>query len=69
MSNRGYGGAGDASPLFQNGTGHYVHMRGLPFRASEGDVADVSGIWGIVFNLIWEMLGKILMAFSITFEI
>ncbi|XP_055518283.1 heterogeneous nuclear ribonucleoprotein H3-like isoform X1 [Leucoraja erinacea] len=40
MSNRGYGGAGDASPLFQNGTGHYVHMRGLPFRASEGDVAD-----------------------------
>ncbi|XP_069774174.1 heterogeneous nuclear ribonucleoprotein H3-like isoform X2 [Narcine bancroftii] len=40
MGNRGYGGAGDASPLFQNGTGHYVHMRGLPFRASEGDIAD-----------------------------
>ncbi|GCB65729.1 heterogeneous nuclear ribonucleoprotein H-like isoform X1 [Scyliorhinus torazame] len=40
MGSRGYGGAGDAGPLFQNGTGHYVHMRGLPFRASEGDVAD-----------------------------
>ncbi|XP_062913129.1 heterogeneous nuclear ribonucleoprotein H3-like [Mobula hypostoma] len=40
MGNRGYGGAGDASPLYQNGAGHYVHMRGLPFRATEGDVAD-----------------------------
>ncbi|XP_072916096.1 heterogeneous nuclear ribonucleoprotein H-like [Hemitrygon akajei] len=40
MGNRGYGGAGDASPLYQNGAGHYVHMRGLPFRATESDVAD-----------------------------
>ncbi|XP_038677532.1 heterogeneous nuclear ribonucleoprotein H3 isoform X3 [Scyliorhinus canicula] len=37
MGNHGYGGAGDASSGYMNG--HFVHMRGLPFRAREDDVA------------------------------
>ncbi|XP_020371804.1 heterogeneous nuclear ribonucleoprotein H3 isoform X2 [Rhincodon typus] len=37
MSNHGYGGAGDASSGYMSG--HFVHMRGLPFRAREDDVA------------------------------
>ncbi|XP_078269250.1 heterogeneous nuclear ribonucleoprotein H3 isoform X2 [Rhinoraja longicauda] len=37
MGNQGYGGAGDASSGYLSG--HFVHMRGLPFRASEDDVA------------------------------
>uniref|UniRef100_V9KND6 Heterogeneous nuclear ribonucleoprotein H2 n=1 Tax=Callorhinchus milii TaxID=7868 RepID=V9KND6_CALMI len=37
MGNHGYGGAGDASSGFLSG--HFVHMRGLPFRASEDDIA------------------------------
>ncbi|XP_067858741.1 heterogeneous nuclear ribonucleoprotein H3 isoform X5 [Heptranchias perlo] len=37
MGNHGYGGAGDASSSYLSG--HFVHMRGLPFRAVEDDVA------------------------------
>ncbi|MEE6488157.1 hypothetical protein FKM82_015147 [Ascaphus truei] len=33
-----YAGAGDASTGFHSG--HFVHMRGLPFRASETDIAN-----------------------------
>uniref|UniRef100_A0A1A7YHA3 Heterogeneous nuclear ribonucleoprotein H3 (2H9) n=1 Tax=Iconisemion striatum TaxID=60296 RepID=A0A1A7YHA3_9TELE len=32
-----YGGQSDSGSGFHNG--HFVHMRGLPFRASEGDIA------------------------------
>lgn len=42
MGGHGYGGAGDASSGFHGG--HFVHMRGLPFRATENDIANVSGI-------------------------
>ncbi|XP_060624889.1 heterogeneous nuclear ribonucleoprotein H3 isoform X3 [Anolis sagrei] len=38
MGGHGYGGAGDASSGFQGG--HFVHMRGLPFRATENDIAN-----------------------------
>lgn len=34
---QGYPGAGDAGSGFHSG--HFVHMRGLPFRATEGDIA------------------------------
>lgn len=40
MGGHGYGGAGDASSGFHGG--HFVHMRGLPFRATENDIANVS---------------------------
>ncbi|XP_053720340.1 heterogeneous nuclear ribonucleoprotein H3 isoform X2 [Synchiropus splendidus] len=33
----GYGGQSDSGSAFHSG--HFVHMRGLPFRATEGDVA------------------------------
>ncbi|KAF3828142.1 hypothetical protein GH733_003981 [Mirounga leonina] len=39
MGGHGYGGAGDASSGFHGG--HFVHMRGLPFRATENDIANV----------------------------
>lgn len=43
MGGHGYGGAaGDASSGFHGG--HFVHMRGLPFRATENDIANVSDI-------------------------
>ncbi|XP_049646456.1 heterogeneous nuclear ribonucleoprotein H3 isoform X1 [Suncus etruscus] len=38
MGAHGYGGAGDASSGFHGG--HFVHMRGLPFRATENDIAN-----------------------------
>lgn len=41
MGGHGYGGAGDAGSGFHGG-GHFVHMRGLPFRATENDIANVS---------------------------
>ena len=28
-------------PYVDEGTGHRIHMRGLPFRASEEDIAEV----------------------------
>ncbi|KAF6731153.1 Heterogeneous nuclear ribonucleoprotein H3 [Oryzias melastigma] len=37
MGSHSYGGQSDGGSDFHNG--HFVHMRGLPFRASEGDVA------------------------------
>ncbi|XP_069466701.1 heterogeneous nuclear ribonucleoprotein H3 isoform X1 [Ambystoma mexicanum] len=37
MGGPGFGGAGDASSGFHSG--HFVHMRGLPFRATENDIA------------------------------
>lgn len=40
MGGHGYG-AGDAGSGFHGG-GHFVHMRGLPFRATENDIANVS---------------------------
>lgn len=39
MGGHGYGG--DAGSGFHGG-GHFVHMRGLPFRATENDIANVS---------------------------
>lgn len=41
MGGHGYGGGGDAGSGFHGG-GHFVHMRGLPFRATENDIANVS---------------------------
>jgi hypothetical protein len=46
MGGHGYGGAGDASSGFHGG--HFVHMRGLPFRATENDIANVSNCAFIV---------------------
>lgn len=43
MGGHGYGGAGDAGSGFHGG-GHFVHMRGLPFRATENDIANVSTV-------------------------
>lgn len=40
MGGHGYSGQNDSGPGFHSG--HFVHMRGLPFRATEGDVAKVS---------------------------
>ncbi|XP_066549485.1 heterogeneous nuclear ribonucleoprotein H3 isoform X1 [Amia ocellicauda] len=37
MGGHGYSGAVDASSGFHSG--HFVHMRGLPFRATEADIA------------------------------
>ncbi|XP_020555177.1 heterogeneous nuclear ribonucleoprotein H isoform X2 [Oryzias latipes] len=37
MGSHGYGGQVEGGSGYHNG--HFVHMRGLPFRASEGDVA------------------------------
>ncbi|XP_021564505.1 heterogeneous nuclear ribonucleoprotein H3-like isoform X2 [Carlito syrichta] len=39
MGGHGYGRAGDASSGFHGG--HFVHMRGLPFGATENDIANV----------------------------
>ena len=49
MGGHGYGGAGDASSGFQGG--HFVHMRGLPFRATENDIANVSVVHSGYFYL------------------
>lgn len=37
MGGHGYGAADTGT-----GGGHFVHMRGLPFRATENDIANVS---------------------------
>lgn len=39
MSDGRYGDGGN----FQSTTGHCVHMRGLPYRATEPDIYNVSG--------------------------
>lgn len=38
---RGGGGGGGGGGMWQNDGGHCVHMRGLPFRATESDIAEV----------------------------
>lgn len=40
MGGHGYSGQSDTGPGFHSG--HFVHMRGLPFRATENDIAKVS---------------------------
>lgn len=40
MGGHGYSSQIDSSSGFHSG--HFVHMRGLPFRATEGDIAKVS---------------------------
>lgn len=40
MGGHGYSSQSDSSSGFHSG--HFVHMRGLPFRATEGDIAKVS---------------------------
>ena len=42
MSDHRYG---DGGSTFQSTTGHCVHMRGLPYRATENDIYNVSGGW------------------------
>lgn len=39
MGSHCYSGQSDSGSGFHNG--HFVHMRGLPFRATEGDIAKV----------------------------
>lgn len=39
MSDHRYG---DGGSTFQSTTGHCVHMRGLPYRATENDIYNVS---------------------------
>lgn len=39
MGGHCYSGQGDGCSGFHSG--HFVHMRGLPFRATEGDIAKV----------------------------
>lgn len=54
MGGHGYGGAGDASSGFHGG--HFVHMRGLPFRATENDIANVSIVENISsWNKRWKV--------------
>lgn len=41
---------GDGGSSFQSTTGHCVHMRGLPYRATETDIYNVRiVIWGTIF--------------------
>lgn len=56
MGGHGYGGAGDASSGFHGG--HFVHMRGLPFRATENDIANVSNF--VISGFILVLLSKFL---------
>lgn len=62
MGGHGYG-AGDAGSGFHGG-GHFVHMRGLPFRATENDIANVSKIAKSGF-----LIPGVLVFFSSTFQI
>ena len=38
----GGGGGGRYADMYESQTGHCVHMRGLPFAATEQDILDVS---------------------------
>lgn len=40
MGGHGYSSQSESTSGFHSG--HFVHMRGLPFRATEGDIAKVS---------------------------
>jgi heterogeneous nuclear ribonucleoprotein F/H len=63
MNSGGFGGLGMGRPgggggnWTSNGTGlgggggHCIHMRGLPFRATRGDIADVRLFEIPVFNV------------------
>ncbi|KAG7273462.1 hypothetical protein CRUP_032710 [Coryphaenoides rupestris] len=48
----GYGGGsdryGDSGSNFQSTTGHCVHMRGLPYRASETDIYNVNTAYRLI---------------------
>lgn len=48
MASRGRGGRGGRGGMmkstYQSSTGHSVHMRGLPFSATESDVVQVNCI-------------------------
>lgn len=46
MGGHGYAGQGDVYTGFHSG--HFVHMRGLPFRAIEGDIAKVSPLTNVL---------------------
>ena len=39
------GGRGDNFGNYDSQTGHCIHMRGLPFAASEQDILDVSWLY------------------------
>jgi len=41
ISRSGGSGAGGVGSLFESQTGHSVHMRGLPYSATEDDIAQV----------------------------
>lgn len=57
MGGHGYGGAGDASSGFHGG--HFVHMRGLPFRATENDIANVSNFNNLLVVLYLVLVSKV----------
>lgn len=56
MGGHGYGGAGDASSGFHGG--HFVHMRGLPFRATENDIANVSDFSNLLLTLYFILVSN-----------
>lgn len=56
MGGHGYGGAGDAGSGFRGG--HFVHMRGLPFRATENDIANVSDFSNLLVVLYLVLVSK-----------
>lgn len=69
MGGHGYGGAGDASSGFHGG--HFVHMRGLPFRATENDIANVSSFSNLsvilYFILVSNFEAFLISCFSLSF--
>lgn len=69
MGGHGYGGAGDASSGFHGG--HFVHMRGLPFRATENDIANVSSFSNLsvilYFILVSNFEAFLISSFSLSF--
>lgn len=52
MGGHGYGAQADGGSGFHSG--HFVHMRGLPFRATEGDIAKVRTHTEIIKYVIHE---------------
>lgn len=48
MSDHRYG---DGSSTFQSTTGHCVHMRGLPYRATENDIYNVSRFFKLICSI------------------
>lgn len=66
MGGHGYGGAGDASSGFHGG--HFVHMRGLPFRATENDIANVSDFSNLLVVLYLVLVSKFWRILSVIFK-